>query len=95
VLSIVPTARNTNDHFRKYSGRIIWKSCDLERFTALIQFSGFKLARPPRLLAITLAALPSIAEIPFDGSIITIDGKHLQASYEGGDGNDLPLTVVP
>jgi hypothetical protein len=34
-------------------------------------------------------------ELPFDGSIITIDGNHLQASYEGGDGNDLTLTAVP
>jgi hypothetical protein len=30
-----------------------------------------------------------------DGSIITIHGNNLQASYEGGgDGNDLKLTVV-
>jgi hypothetical protein len=30
-----------------------------------------------------------------DGSIITIHGNNLQASYEGGgDGNDLTLTVV-
>ncbi|MFZ0916780.1 MAG: hypothetical protein WAN04_07785, partial [Candidatus Udaeobacter sp.] len=30
-----------------------------------------------------------------DGSIITSRGNHFQASYEGGDGNDLTLTVVP
>jgi hypothetical protein len=30
-----------------------------------------------------------------DGSIVTIDGNNFQASYEGGDGNDLTLTVVP
>jgi autotransporter-associated beta strand protein len=30
-----------------------------------------------------------------DGSIVTINGNNLQASYEGGDGNDLTLTVVP
>ena len=29
-----------------------------------------------------------------DGSIITVFGNHLQASYEGGDGNDLTLTIV-
>jgi len=30
-----------------------------------------------------------------DGGIVTIDGNNLQASYAGGDGNDLTLTVVP
>jgi hypothetical protein len=30
-----------------------------------------------------------------DGGIVTIDGNNFQASYEGGDGNDLTLTVVP
>jgi hypothetical protein len=36
----------------------------------------------------------TFANLP-DGSIITIRGNNLQASYEGGDGNDLTLTVVP
>ena len=30
-----------------------------------------------------------------DGAIVTINGNNLQASYSGGDGNDLTLTVVP
>ena len=30
-----------------------------------------------------------------DGGIVTVNGNHLQASYSGGDGNDLTLTVVP
>jgi autotransporter-associated beta strand protein len=30
-----------------------------------------------------------------DGAIITVNGSNLQASYTGGDGNDLTLTVVP
>ena len=30
-----------------------------------------------------------------DGAIVTINGNNFQASYEGGDGNDLTLTVVP
>jgi hypothetical protein len=34
------------------------------------------------------------ANLP-DGSTITIGGNTFQASYEGGDGNDLTLTVVP
>jgi hypothetical protein len=30
-----------------------------------------------------------------DGAIVTIGGNTFQANYEGGDGNDLTLTVVP
>jgi hypothetical protein len=30
-----------------------------------------------------------------DGKIILVNGSNLQASYTGGDGNDLTLTVVP
>jgi len=30
-----------------------------------------------------------------DGAIISINGNNLQADYQGGDGNDLTLTVVP
>ena len=30
-----------------------------------------------------------------DGGIVTIKGNHFQATYSGGDGNDLTLTVVP
>ena len=30
-----------------------------------------------------------------DGGIVTINGNNFQASYEGGDGNDLTLTAVP
>jgi hypothetical protein len=29
-----------------------------------------------------------------DSGIVTINGNNFQASYEGGDGNDLTLTVV-
>jgi hypothetical protein len=29
-----------------------------------------------------------------DGAIANVNGNHLQASYGGGDGNDLTLTVV-
>ena len=36
----------------------------------------------------------TFANLP-DGSIVTIGGTHFQANYEGGDGNDLTLTVVP
>ena len=30
-----------------------------------------------------------------EGGIVTVNGTNFQASYEGGDGNDLTLTVVP
>jgi autotransporter-associated beta strand protein len=30
-----------------------------------------------------------------DGAILTVGGVNFQANYEGGDGNDLTLTVVP
>jgi hypothetical protein len=30
-----------------------------------------------------------------DGAIVTINGNNFQADYQGGDGNDLTLTVVP
>jgi autotransporter-associated beta strand protein len=30
-----------------------------------------------------------------DGAVITVNGTNFQANYEGGDGNDLTLTVVP
>jgi hypothetical protein len=30
-----------------------------------------------------------------EGKILTVNGSNLQASYTGGDGNDLTLTVIP
>jgi hypothetical protein len=30
-----------------------------------------------------------------DGAIVIVNRNNFQASYEGGDGNDLTLTVVP
>ncbi len=36
----------------------------------------------------------TFANLP-DGVILSVNGNNLQASYEGGDGNDLTLTVVP
>ncbi len=36
----------------------------------------------------------TFANLP-EGGIVTINGNNLQASYSGGDGNDLTLTVVP
>ena len=36
----------------------------------------------------------TFANLP-DGSVVTLAGNKLKASYEGGDGNDLTLTVIP
>ena len=36
----------------------------------------------------------TFANLP-DGAILTVNGNNFQASYEGGDGNDLTLTVIP
>jgi hypothetical protein len=36
----------------------------------------------------------AFANLP-DGGTVTVNGNTFQANYEGGDGNDLTLTVVP
>jgi hypothetical protein len=36
----------------------------------------------------------AFANLP-DGAVVNVNGNNLQASYSGGDGNDLTLTVVP
>ena len=36
----------------------------------------------------------TFSNIPRRG-IVNVNGNNLQADYEGGDGNDLTLTVVP
>ena len=36
----------------------------------------------------------SFSNLP-DGAFVSVNGNNLQASYTGGDGNDLTLTVVP
>jgi hypothetical protein len=38
--------------------------------------------------------LGTFSNLP-DGAIITVNGNNFQADYQGGDGNDLTLTVVP
>ena len=42
----------------------------------------------PTPIAGTFSNLP-------DGATVNVNGISLQASYEGGDGNDLTLTVLP
>ena len=68
---------------------------------AIINLSGRIQGQLSQGLVLTLirntSATPisgAFSNLP-DGGIITINGNNFQASYEGGDGNDLTLTVVP
>ncbi len=52
---------------------------------------------------LTFTAITNTAATPIagtfsnlpDGGILTVNGNNFQADYEGGDGNDLTLTVLP
>jgi hypothetical protein len=69
--------------------------------------SGRFLLRDPREYALslgtTLTVIDNTSADPItgtfanlaDGSTITMGANTFQATYEGGDGNDLTLTVVP
>jgi len=68
---------------------------------AMIALSGQTQGRLTTGLALTLISNTSanlisgtFSNLP-DGGIVTINGNNFQASYSGGDGNDLTLTVVP
>jgi autotransporter-associated beta strand protein len=68
---------------------------------AVIALSGQTRGRLTTGLTLTLISNTSanpisgtFGNLP-DGAIVTINGNNFQASYEGGDGNDLTLTVVP
>ena len=68
---------------------------------AMIALSGQTQRRLTTGLTLTLISNTSanpisgtFSNLP-DGSIVTINGNNFQASYSGGDGNDLALTVVP
>ena len=68
---------------------------------AMIALSGQTQGRLTTGLTLTLISNTSanpisgtFSDLP-DGAIVTVNGNHLQASYSGGDGNDLTLTVVP
>jgi hypothetical protein len=67
---------------------------------ATLTVGGIILGRLPVGTTFTVisntAATPiagTFANLP-DGSVVRIFGNNLRASYEGGDGNDLTLTVV-
>ena len=68
---------------------------------ATFVFSGTAQGTLTQYLVLTVisntAATPisgTFSNLP-DGAILTVGANHFQASYEGGDGNDLTLTVVP
>jgi autotransporter-associated beta strand protein len=68
---------------------------------AMIALSGQTQGRLSTGLTLTLISNTSanpisgtFANLP-DGAVVTINRNHFQASYSGGDGNDLTLTVVP
>jgi autotransporter-associated beta strand protein len=68
---------------------------------AMLNLSGQRQGRLKQGLTLTLISNTSanpisgtFANLP-DGGIVTVNGNNLQASYEGGDGNDLTLTVIP
>jgi autotransporter-associated beta strand protein len=68
---------------------------------AALNLSGQAQGRLRLGLTLTLISNTSASPIngPFnnlsDGAVISVGGNNLQASYTGGDGNDLTLTVVP
>ncbi|HEY3601110.1 MAG TPA: autotransporter-associated beta strand repeat-containing protein [Chthoniobacterales bacterium] len=68
---------------------------------ATVNVSGQTQGSLKRGLTLTLISNTSaspisgtFANLP-DGGIVNVNGNNLQANYEGGDGNDLTLTVVP
>ena len=68
---------------------------------ATLDLNGKTQGRLQRGLTLTLISNTSanpisgtFGNLP-DGGIVTVNGNTFQANYEGGDGNDLTLTVVP
>ncbi len=68
---------------------------------ATLDLSGMTKGRMKRGTVLTLISNTSVSPISgtfsnlADGAIVNVNGNNLQASYSGGDGNDLTLTVVP
>ncbi len=68
---------------------------------AVIQFADFGATVLPAGATFTVISNTAASAIAgtfsnlADGSTITIGPNTFQANYEGGDGNDLTLTVVP
>ena len=81
------------------SDQVTTKGIVIRSASVLFQDVGTALLPP----GTTFTVINNIAATPItgtfsnlaDGAIITIGSNTFQASYEGGDGNDLTLTVVP
>jgi hypothetical protein len=66
-------------------------------------FAFQPLGNPALALGTVFTVLNNISATPITGTFanlpdnctFTVDRNNYQASYEGGDGNDLTLTVVP
>jgi autotransporter-associated beta strand protein len=68
------------------------------QFTLLADQLQSTLRQGAVFTVISNTAVPSINGVfanLADGTVLTVNGNNLQANYEGGDGNDLTLTVVP
>jgi fluoride exporter len=68
-----------------------------ERYGQTFPFGTLAVNVTGSLIIGAFAATPitgTFANLP-DGAILTANGNNFQASYEGGDGNDLTLTVAP
>ena len=81
------------------SDQVTTKGIVIRSASVLFQDVGTALLPP----GTTFTVINNIAATPItgtfsnlaDGAIITIGSNTFQTSYEGGDGNDLTLTVVP
>ena len=110
TLTIQSSVTFNSDSIYTYSFRAKWNKSKIDKVIAngvtinsgaTINLSGETQGHLTEGLALTLikntAATPiagTFSNLP-DGGIVNVNGNNLQASYSGGDGNDLTLTVVP
>jgi autotransporter-associated beta strand protein len=67
------------------------------------QFDAISIGHAQLVVGTSFTAISNTSATPItgtfanlaDGSIVTVGSNKFQANYEGGDGNDLTLTVVP
>ena len=97
LMTLTPTFKAKNNKAR--TDLVIANGVTINNAT--ITLSGRTRGRLTRGLVLTLindtSAKPisgTFSNLP-DSGIVNVNGNNLGASYEGGDGNDLTLTVVP
>jgi autotransporter-associated beta strand protein len=100
---------NTNSNFTfSFKAKGSKAKTDLVTANGVTINSGVNFATQPKTvgtlpLGLVLTVIDNTSTLPIagtfmglvEGAILTINGTHFQASYEGGDGNDFTLTVVP